>query len=160
MTEAERQKVLERVKRFGCSLKRAPVASKCDREIVLAAVNQDALALEYASEELRQDHEIVLAAVSSNGWALQHALGDCKRDLEIVLAAVNQSAYALNFVAEELLLDSTFATEARGRCYNLKIGLLSGQERKNPGIPPKCTQTLRNKNSKNKNKIEQLLIPA
>eukprot|EP00971_Amphidinium_carterae_P221643 4399697-Amphidinium_carterae.1 len=69
---------------------------------------------------------MVLTAVQENGHALQYA-ADCYRgDPEIVLAAVETNIFAFNHASEELLLDSSFAPEAKEACYILKISMLSG----------------------------------
>eukprot|EP00971_Amphidinium_carterae_P274136 5440586-Amphidinium_carterae.1 len=70
---------------------------------------------------------MVLAAVQRNGTALKFAAMECKADRGIVLAAAQQNPEALTFAAEELLLDSTFAPEAKQHFYMLQISMLSGR---------------------------------
>eukprot|EP00971_Amphidinium_carterae_P122194 2419518-Amphidinium_carterae.1 len=61
-----------------------------------------------------------MAAVQQDGNALLKAAGDFKSDHEIVLAAVQQNPDALRWAADELLLDSTFAPEAKRDWFILK----------------------------------------
>eukprot|EP00971_Amphidinium_carterae_P243955 4844316-Amphidinium_carterae.1 len=93
----------------------------------MAAVKHNGMALQYAAEECKRDHEIVIAAVQQNGHALDYASEECKADHGIVLAAVQQCGMALGFAADELLLDSTFAPEAKQDWYILKVSMLSGR---------------------------------
>eukprot|EP00971_Amphidinium_carterae_P170830 3385612-Amphidinium_carterae.1 len=119
--------VLAAVTQNGKALRYAEAECKADREIVLAAVQQTWRALEYAAEECKADREIMLAAVQQDGDALKYAAEDCKADHEIVQAAVQQDRYAIQYAADELLLDVTFAPEAKRGFYMLKVSLLSGR---------------------------------
>eukprot|EP00971_Amphidinium_carterae_P275440 5465171-Amphidinium_carterae.1 len=93
----------------------------------MAAVQRTWLALEYAAEECKSDRAIVLAALQQNSHALEYAAEECKADPEIVLAAVQQCWQGLQYAADGLLLDSTFAPEAKEMFYILKISMLSGR---------------------------------
>mmetsp|Transcript_74246 Transcript_74246/g.138685 ORF Transcript_74246/g.138685 Transcript_74246/m.138685 type:complete len:191 (+) Transcript_74246:3-575(+) len=102
--------------------------SKNDHDMVLEAVKRHRLAPETGSAELRSDRQAVLTEAKRNGWRfLRYASAELKRDREVVLEAVNQDAEALRFAAEELLLDASFAVEAKERCYIIKVSLLSGR---------------------------------
>eukprot|EP00971_Amphidinium_carterae_P238149 4727922-Amphidinium_carterae.1 len=57
----------------------------------------------------------------------QRVSNHLKCDREIVWAAVEKEARVLKFAADELLLDSTFAPEAKNGYYIVKISLLSGR---------------------------------
>eukprot|EP00971_Amphidinium_carterae_P198909 3947405-Amphidinium_carterae.1 len=125
---ADRQVVLAAVSQNGLALRHATEELKEDHDIVLAAVTQRGTALEFASNECQGDPRIVLAAVGQDGNALQFVAEKCKREREIVLAAMQRHPSALQFATEELLLDATFASEVKQKCYILRIGLMSGRQ--------------------------------
>eukprot|EP00971_Amphidinium_carterae_P074136 1465199-Amphidinium_carterae.1 len=126
-----RKQILARVNRGRLELYCLPERYRADREIVLAAVKQNGNALEYAAEECKADREIVLAAVQGSGplsgWALRYATEECQADHEIVLAAVQQDPDAIEWASDGLLLDSTFAPDAKSSWYILKVYVLSGR---------------------------------
>eukprot|EP00971_Amphidinium_carterae_P061571 1218979-Amphidinium_carterae.1 len=69
-----------------------------------------------------------MAAVQQNGHAVHFAAKECKAHRELMLAAVEAKPLAIQFVSDELMLDSTFAPEAKQeRGYILKLSLLSGR---------------------------------
>eukprot|EP00971_Amphidinium_carterae_P264842 5253318-Amphidinium_carterae.1 len=115
------------VTQHGRALQYAAEECKAESAIVLAAVKQNGMALQYAAEECKADREIVLAAVKQNWFVLQLAVEECKADHQIVLAAVQQSGMALGLAADELLLDSTFAPEAKQDWHILKVSMLSSR---------------------------------
>eukprot|EP00971_Amphidinium_carterae_P143327 2839631-Amphidinium_carterae.1 len=125
--KADRDIVLAAVQQKGCVLEDVAEECKADGAVVLAAVQQDGYALKYAAEECKRDREIVLAAVQNKGCALYHAAEACKADREIVLVAVQQNPDAIRHAVDELLLDSTFASEEKQSWYILKVSLLSGR---------------------------------
>mmetsp|Transcript_41597 Transcript_41597/g.75414 ORF Transcript_41597/g.75414 Transcript_41597/m.75414 type:complete len:233 (-) Transcript_41597:57-755(-) len=125
--KADHEIVLAAVKESGSALQFASEACQGDREIVLSAVRKCGPALQYAADCCKADRELVLVAVEREGWALQFAAEVCQADPEVVLAALQQFPFALSFCSEELLLDSSFAAEAKERCFILKISLLSGR---------------------------------
>eukprot|EP00971_Amphidinium_carterae_P124825 2472874-Amphidinium_carterae.1 len=99
----------------------------------MAAVQENGFALQYAAERCSGDREIVLAAVKQKGRALQYAGECCRGDREIVLAAVQQvqkgyESVVLKWASDELKEDSSFAVEAKERCYLLKISMISGRQ--------------------------------
>eukprot|EP00971_Amphidinium_carterae_P259014 5140343-Amphidinium_carterae.1 len=109
------------------ALQDAAEECKADRTIVLAAVKRNGWSLQCAAVECKADHEIVLAAVQQNGYALYFAAKECQADREIGMAAVEAEPLAVQFASDELLLDSTFAPEAKQHWYILKVSLLSGR---------------------------------
>eukprot|EP00971_Amphidinium_carterae_P036430 716060-Amphidinium_carterae.1 len=118
------------VQQTGWALQFAAAGCKADHQIVMAAVQQTGCALGFAAKECKADRQIVLEAVQQNGWALGYAAAEWKRDREIVLAAVQQSRGipgVIKHAADELLLDSTFAPEAKSGWHILKVSLLSGR---------------------------------
>eukprot|EP00971_Amphidinium_carterae_P258517 5130989-Amphidinium_carterae.1 len=121
-----RERVLEAVKERGGALGEVDEVWKSDHEVVLTAVQRDGLALQFAAEALKGDCKIVLAAVQQSGYALEHASEALRADRDVVLAAVQQSEDALHWAADDLLEDATFATEAKGLFYLLKLTMLSG----------------------------------
>eukprot|EP00971_Amphidinium_carterae_P328658 6460651-Amphidinium_carterae.1 len=127
MEREDRERCLAKVQRSGYALKDAAEIHKADREIVLAAVRQNCRALQYAADSLRSDRDFVLAAVMQtwrSAFALQDAADCLKSDAEIVLVAVEQNWEALPFLADDLLEDSNFATEARLLYFILKVAKL------------------------------------
>eukprot|EP00971_Amphidinium_carterae_P297755 5915976-Amphidinium_carterae.1 len=71
----------------------------------------------FAAAECKADREIVLAAVRESGCALEYAAEECKAERGIVLAALQQDPDSFYLVADELLLDSTFAPEVKQNWY-------------------------------------------
>eukprot|EP00971_Amphidinium_carterae_P228289 4528215-Amphidinium_carterae.1 len=125
--KADREIVLAAVQQNGHALADAADECKEDREIVLAAVQQIGYALAYAADEYKADREIVMAAVQRTGDALYFAAKECKADRELAVAAVEAQPLAIEHVSGELLLDSTFASEAKRDRYILKVSMLSGR---------------------------------
>eukprot|EP00971_Amphidinium_carterae_P181891 3609283-Amphidinium_carterae.1 len=119
--------VLAAVMQSGTAIQYAAKDFARDREIVLVAVKQNGRALQFAEEPCSSDREIVLAAVRQYGPALVSAAEECKGEREIASAAVEQDVVALMFVSDELLLDTTFAKEAKQLCFILKICMISGR---------------------------------
>jgi len=136
---ANRQCVLEAVKKNGLALDVAAGTCKADKEIVLAAVTQDGdafsyvkktatiwneksfvlplvmmqgSALQYAKTQLKDNKQVVLAAVSNRGTALLYASNDMKQDQDVVLAAVQQDGSSLQYASEELRKNSKVVLEA------------------------------------------------
>eukprot|EP00971_Amphidinium_carterae_P120335 2384464-Amphidinium_carterae.1 len=102
LASTERQRALANVKRDGFSfLRDVPERYRADREIVLEAVKKNGRALAFAAKECKSDREIVLGAVQQDGHALECAAEECKADSAIVLAAVQQNGHALEKAAEE-----------------------------------------------------------
>eukprot|EP00971_Amphidinium_carterae_P062984 1246502-Amphidinium_carterae.1 len=125
----DREIVLAAIENDSRAFKYAAEHCRGDREVVLAAVQQDASALQWASESCRGDRDIVLAAVQSDAWeALAFAAEGCRSDREIVLAAVRQDASALEWASDELLVDTSFAIEAKKSHHILKISMMSGRQ--------------------------------
>ena len=100
--KADREIVLEAVKKDGDALQYAADELKADREIVLEAVQQSGDAFQFAADELKADRNLVLAAVQSDGMALEFVDEKLKADREIVLEAVKKDGDAFKFAAEEL----------------------------------------------------------
>jgi len=136
---ANRQCVLEAVKKNGLALDVAASTCKADKEIALAAVTQDVdafsyvtktdemwneqdfvlplvkmqgSALQYAKTQLKANKQVVLAAVSNRGTALLHASNTMKQDKDVVLAAVQQDGSSLQYASEELRRNKEVALEA------------------------------------------------
>mmetsp|Transcript_64870 Transcript_64870/g.120684 ORF Transcript_64870/g.120684 Transcript_64870/m.120684 type:complete len:175 (-) Transcript_64870:86-610(-) len=97
------------------------------RDTWLARVPFDPLAFRGAPEDIKNDPEIVLAAINRMPNILEYAGEACRRDPEIVMTAVRESKSSLQHASDELLEDVSFATEARCKCYILKIILISGR---------------------------------
>jgi len=137
--QANRQCVLEAVKKNGLALDIAAGTCKTDKEIVLAAVTQDSdsfsyvekndkmwnqksfvlplvtmqgSALQYAKTPLKANKEVVLAAVSNRGTALLYASKDMKEDKDVVLAAVQQDGSSLQYACEDLRKNQEVVLEA------------------------------------------------
>jgi len=136
---ADRQCVLEAVKKNGLALDVAAGTFKADKEIVLAAVTEDGdafsyvnktakmwnekefvlplvtmqgSALQYATTQVKANKEVVLAAVSNKGTALQYASNDVKQDKDVVLAAVQQDGSSLQYASEDLRKNQEVVLEA------------------------------------------------
>eukprot|EP00971_Amphidinium_carterae_P239137 4747430-Amphidinium_carterae.1 len=71
-------------------------------------------------ERERHLENVKRAAVEQDGEALQYAAEECKAEREKVLVAVQEDPHAIWYASEELLLDSTFAPEAKQCYYILK----------------------------------------
>ena len=75
--------------------------NNADKEVVLEAVKRRGYALEYASEELKADKEVVLEAAKQGGsskrlaFALQCASEELKADLEVVLTTLLNVNFSL-----------------------------------------------------------------
>jgi hypothetical protein len=52
-----------------------------NKEFVLEQVKKDGLALKYGSKELKNDIDVVLEAVKQNGYALYHASKELQNDI-------------------------------------------------------------------------------
>ena len=102
---ADRDIVLQAVRRSGLALQHAVAKLRDDRGIVIAAVSVDGCALAYASRELRDDPCIVREAVRQSGWALKHAGANLRADRGIVIEAVRVDAGALVFASAALRTD-------------------------------------------------------
>eukprot|EP00971_Amphidinium_carterae_P345055 6485787-Amphidinium_carterae.1 len=126
--QADLQVVMAAVQSWGYAIRYAADELKSNRAVVLAAVRREGCALKLVPS-WRNDREIVLAAVKSNGHALEMASGELKADPAIVLAAIQQESYQpiLEHAADELILDSTFAEEAKKKFHILKISMISGR---------------------------------
>eukprot|EP00971_Amphidinium_carterae_P101152 2001256-Amphidinium_carterae.1 len=71
--------------------------------------------------------DVVLEAVKQDGLLLQHAAKNFGSDREVVLEAVKHNVMALEWASDDLLQDTSFATEAKSKLHVLKITLLSGR---------------------------------
>lgn len=139
LQKADKNFVLDKVKKNGLELKWANVRLTRDRDVVEAAVQQNLLALEHASEKFRQDTEIVRASIKRDKGNWQYVgqvLGsdeqlsafvlDCvkleKLDLQdmpeklrtrdVMLEAVKRNGLALRLASEELRQDRQIVLEA------------------------------------------------
>ena len=90
---------------------------RADRELVLQAVRRGGRALEYAAEDLRADEEVVREAVRQDGTALKYASKDLKAAKEVVLEAVRQDGRALEYAAEPLRADKDVVMTAFSSCF-------------------------------------------
>ncbi|MDB4655767.1 DUF4116 domain-containing protein [Flavobacteriales bacterium] len=86
--------------------------SKADREIVLEAVKKHDTCLSYASEELKADKEVVLEAVKAFGASMNHASKELRADKEFVLEAIKHGGDASQYASRELWADKEFVLEA------------------------------------------------
>jgi hypothetical protein len=66
-----------------------------NKEFVLEAVRKNGSALEYASKELRGDKEVVLEAVKQDGLALNYAREELRNDKEVFEKAMLQNWEAI-----------------------------------------------------------------
>jgi len=123
----ENETVLAAVRCCGLALRNSSAACRASWEIVAEAVKQDGEALRYAADACKKDHQIVALAVQQCPTALQYAAEECRAHRGIVMEAVRQDEKALQYAASELLLDETFAVEAKQRHYILAISALSGR---------------------------------
>ena len=73
-----------------------------ERDFVLEVVRRCAWYLKYASSELRADREVVLAAVTKSGHALEYASDALRADREVVLTAVEHDASYLRYASHAL----------------------------------------------------------
>ena len=76
-----------------------------DRELILEAVKKDGQILYYASKELRDDKEVVLTAVSNKGIILKYASHRLRGDKEVGFAAIKQNKTAEMYLTDELQKD-------------------------------------------------------
>ena len=147
--KADRDIVMEAVKRNGQAPELASAELKADRGIVMEAVKQDGRALMYAAAELKADREIVMEAVKRYGAALRYAVAKLKTDRDIVMEAVKQDGYALDYAADQLKADRDIAMDAikhngdaRGMPHPPSVTVASRTTSvtccRTPSIPP-CT---------------------
>ena len=98
---ADKEFVLEAIKKYKYSLEGASEDLRNDKEVVMQAVKKNGSALRNASEELQQDKDFIMEAVSNNkytlGWVKPEA-----QDKEVVLAALAKDEGALKFASEDL----------------------------------------------------------
>ena len=101
---ADKNSVIEKVRRDGSSLRYASKEMRADKEVVMAAVSNYGVALGLASEELKADKEVVMKAVT-NSRALCYASEEMRADKDIVMAAVLNDSYELQYASEILKAD-------------------------------------------------------
>jgi hypothetical protein len=70
------------------ALQYAPSRFKADKEIVIEAVKRSGCALDYASDTLKDDRDVVTVAVMDAGVSLIYASDKLKNDKDIVMAAI------------------------------------------------------------------------
>ena len=87
--KADREVVMEAIRKDGSALQFASVEHKADRVIVLAAVRKNGTALRFVSDAFKADGEIAAAAVKQTGIALKYASVTLQDDIEIVLVALS-----------------------------------------------------------------------
>ena len=80
---------------------------RADREMVLEAVKRNGHALEDAAEELRADREVVLEAVKQDRWAIVHAAEELRLATRVVQlvaesAGADVSVRCLSMGGEEM----------------------------------------------------------
>ncbi len=138
---ADRDTVINAVKRNGINLKYADKKFLFDYEIVMAAVSNknnsnrykidehdvcrvndvqfectcshgQVSILELADPSLRADKSIVLAAINIAGCALQHAHISLRSDPEIVLAAFSNCSFSLEFAEKIVFSDRKLVLDA------------------------------------------------
>ena len=89
-------------KEISSILETASESLRADKEVVLEAVKRNGLALEYASEQLKDDKEVVLEAIehSIEGIAFKYASERLKDDKEVVLKAVKKHYWRFETASE------------------------------------------------------------
>mmetsp|Transcript_35218 Transcript_35218/g.74998 ORF Transcript_35218/g.74998 Transcript_35218/m.74998 type:complete len:771 (+) Transcript_35218:163-2475(+) len=102
--QADREVVLEAVKRCGVSLQFAHPTLRDDKSVVLVAVKQFGDAFRFASDCLRADKEVALNSCDGSGF-LEHAGVDLRADKEVVLKAVSRQGRELMHASKELRAD-------------------------------------------------------
>eukprot|EP00971_Amphidinium_carterae_P349555 6491075-Amphidinium_carterae.1 len=138
----DRDTVLEAVQINWSCLRYAADELKEDREIVLKAMEKEMEVIEMetcrslrrssgvlmlASEKIRADREFMLTVMDLDGYLLRYAAEKLRGDPAIVLQACSRSFQPLIYATNELLLDTTFAQDAKSHGYILKIHMLSGR---------------------------------
>ena len=108
--KADKEVVLEAVKKESSALDYADDKLKTDKDVILMAVNGGNLKV--ANDVMRKDKKIVLAAVKSDGRALEYADDSFKKDKEIVLETVKISGGALEYADDSLKKDKEIVLEA------------------------------------------------
>jgi len=111
---ANKEFVLNKVKKNGCALEYASEELRNDKEIVLEAVKQNGKALKYANEELRGDKEVVIEAVKQNSNALQYASKKLFSSKKFMIEAVKQDGHILRYASKKLRNDKKVVLEAVG----------------------------------------------
>mmetsp|Transcript_62101 Transcript_62101/g.148118 ORF Transcript_62101/g.148118 Transcript_62101/m.148118 type:complete len:342 (-) Transcript_62101:232-1257(-) len=109
----------------GRALKSASENLRSCRRIVEMAIKQDGGALDAASDELKKDRQLVHLALR-NGGALIYADTELRSDRELATFAVDQDWERFDHAGDDLLMDETFAPEARVGFWIFKITMMSG----------------------------------
>ncbi|EFC45474.1 predicted protein [Naegleria gruberi] len=74
-----------------------------DREFVCKVLEKSAFSLKYASEELRNDEEVVLNAIKTSGLALQFASNRLKRDRDLAIKAIKGRAEVMEYIDSDII---------------------------------------------------------
>ena len=90
---------IQRIRKNGYTLSKAPLQIRSDKDCVISAVTQNGTALEFASLDLKNDEEVVAAACRENGLALAFASALIQANKDIVHIAVDQDGRALTYAA-------------------------------------------------------------
>lgn len=73
-----------------------------DRDLILEAVKKDGQILYYASQELRDDKEVVLTAVQNKWLIIKYASKRLRGDKDIAIAALKQNKNAEIYLTDEI----------------------------------------------------------
>ena len=76
-----------------------------DKDLMLQAVKKDGQVLYYASKEIRDDKEVVLEAVKNKWLIIKYASKRIRGDKEVALAAITQKTDAAIYLTDEILKD-------------------------------------------------------
>jgi len=115
-----REMVLKELKRGGGiiidSLGDVPKDLRADKEVVLEAVKKHGWNLQFASEDLRSDKEFMFEAINISQYAIGYASEDLRSDKEFMFEAINISQYAFEYASEDLRSDKEFVLEVIKKC--------------------------------------------
>jgi len=145
-----RDVVLAAVRQNGLALRFADEVFKNDNHVVETAISNNGLALSSASENLRSCRRMVEMAIKQHGNALGSASDELKKDKQLVHLALRNRGLLLyadtelrsdrelatfavsrnwehfSQAGDDLLMDETFAPEARVGFWIFKITMMSG----------------------------------
>lgn len=77
-----------------------------DRELMLNAIKKDGQMLYYASKDLRDDKELVKTAIRNKWLILKYASKRLRSDKEIAIVALKQNKKTWDFLTDDIKSDS------------------------------------------------------
>lgn len=109
---ADKQFVLDEVRRSGKNLEFASKELRDDKQVVMESVASMGNSIKWASERLVADKDVVILAATNQPESLHFAPTHFKDDMEIMYEATRNNGWALNYASDRLKDDKDFVLRA------------------------------------------------